>query len=96
MRDVIFVNGAVYFSVRAVARLLDRSEITVRRWVEHGRLTASRPGRFLLVKWGELLRFVRQSRGRRDLPGDAAERIWAAARRAAKRERSRNAKLRAT
>ena len=91
MRDIIHVNQSTYFTVRAAADLLDRSVITVRRWIEHGELTAFQPGRNLLIKQRTLLQFVRRSRNRRSFPEDAAERIRRAARRAAERERARYA-----
>ena len=87
MRDVIAVNQSVYFTVAAVARILDRSRVTVRRWVESGVLRASKPGRHLLVKQGELLRFVRHSRDKRDFAHGATERIKRRAREASRQER---------
>ena len=71
-------------------RLLDRGYLSVIRYVERGELPASRPGRRLLIKLGDLLHFVRRYGEQRDFPADAEERIREAARKAQNWEEETN------
>ena len=90
MRDIVFLNQSVYFTVPAVERLLDRGYLSMIRYVERGELPASRPGRRLLVKLGDLLHFVRRYGEQRDFPADAVERIKEEARKAQHWEKETN------
>jgi excisionase family DNA binding protein len=51
-----------YLSTASAAKLADVAEVTIRRWIRHGKLKAFRAGRLLRVSRADLERLLRSGR----------------------------------